>query len=196
MRRRALLSALPAVGSSIALAGCIDRARSTLGDSPDVHETDDGSTPTDRSTPDDGEPEITTLEGWKPELMWLFHDIGGDSVTRGEGVEVVGIGSGEDSHWVTVAAEHDDPIEASVAVGTADGEPLYETTVALSNTRYVAVRFAHVDRYRVRVETFDHAWATTVPEGSIDCNESNQAVLLAEDGNVRTKALTTDMACG
>lgn len=194
MRRRALLSALPAVGG-LAFAGCLDGVRSTVGDTPDDRGTDDGPTSLDPSTTPDGEPAVTLLDGWKPEMLWLFRDVGADSVTRGEGVDVVGIGSGDDSHWVTIAAEHDDPIEVSVAVGTADGESLYETTAALSNTRYVGVRFAHVDRYRVHVETADHEWATTVPEGSIDCNESGRVVLLAEDGDIRTTALTTDMAC-
>lgn len=189
MRRRALLASLPVAGT-LTTAGCVERVRSTLGT------TDEDPESSDRSTPADDEPAVRSLEGWRPEMLWLFRDIGADSVTRGEGAEVVGIGSGEDSHWVTVAAEHDDPIEASVAVGPVDGEPLYEATVALSNTRYLGVRFAHVGRYRVRVESADHAWATTVLEGSIDCNESNQAVLLAEDGTVRTTDLSTDMGCG
>ena len=195
MRRRALLSALPAVGG-LTLAGCMDRARSTLGDTPDDRGTDDGSTPAGRSTPDDGEPAVTTLEGWKPEMLWLFRDIDADSVTRGEGVEVVGIGSGEDSHWVTVAAEADGAVETTVTVRPVDGDPLYESTVALSNERYVALRFAHVGRYTVRVETADHGWGTTVSDDSIDCNESGRVVLLAEDGGVRTTAASTDMPCG
>lgn len=173
MRRRALLTALP-TGGGLAFAGCLDRARSMVDREPEVRELDPGR---------------------RPEMIWLFDELDADSVPEGEATELVGIGVAEDSHWMTIAAAADDPVETTVTIRPADGEPLYETTVGLSNTRYFGIRFGDVDRYEVAVETGQHDETITVSEERIDCNESGHVVLLATDGSVRSTWATTDMAC-
>ena len=174
MRRRALLAALPAAGSSLALAGCLDRARSTVGLQPEVRTID----------PDR-----------EPQMLWLFRDLEADSVTRGEPAGTVAVGSGEDAHWLTVAAESADPVETRVTIRPADGDTIHETTVALSSERYFAVRFNFRQDYAVDVETARHEETVEVAEDRVDCNESGHAVLLAADGAVRSIWATTDMEC-
>lgn len=178
MRRRALLAALPAAGS-LALAGCLDRIRPAAAGESD----------------DDARPEVRSLSGWRPPFTSPFHHSAVNPVADGESVELVAVGSGEDTHWMTVAAESDDPVETTVEIRSGDGETLHETTVGLSNTRYLGVRFAHVQHYVVEVESDRHEGNVDVSEGWIDCNESNQAVLLTEDGRVEVHGASTDLAC-
>lgn len=173
MRRRALLSSLPVVGG-LAIAGCLDRARSMVDRDPEVRELDPGP---------------------RPDMIWLFDELDADSVPDGEAAELIGIGVAEDSHWMTIAAETEEPVETTVTVRPVDGEPLYETTVALSNTQYFGIRFGDVDRYEVAIESEQHEETITVAEDRIDCNESGHVVLLATDGSVRSTWATTDMAC-
>lgn len=173
MRRRALLTALPAAGG-LTLAGCLDRARSMVDRDPEARELDPGR---------------------RPDMIWLFDELDADSVPDGEAAELIGIGVAEDSHWMTIAAETEEPVETTVTVRPADGEPLYETTVGLSNTRYFGIRFGDVDRYEVVVETDQHFEVVVVTEDWIDCNESGHAVLLTTDGSVRSVAEGTDMGC-
>lgn len=173
MRRRPLLRALPVVGT-LALAGCLDRARSTVG----------------------LQSEVRPIEaGREPQMLWLFRDLEADSVTRGEPVRMVAVGSGDDAHWLTVAAESGDPVETVIAIRPADGDALYETTVAVSNERYFAVRFNFRQGYAVHVETARHEETVEVAAERVDCNDSGTAVLLAGDGSVRSVEATTDAAC-
>lgn len=174
MHRRQLLRALP-VGGTLSLAGCLDRARSTVGAYPDV------------STLDSDQASLR--------LMWLFDELDAGTVPDGETVELLAVGSGDDSHWVTVAAETDDPVETTVTIEVADGEKLYETTVSVSNSAYLGIRFAFRARYRVHVRSERHETTVEVSEERIDCNDSNFAVLLAADGSVRSRGATTNMAC-
>lgn len=174
MRRRRLLLATAAVGAT-PLAGCLDRGRAALGLQPGVATLDPGET--------------------RPDLMWLFERLDVETAEAGEPVELVGVGSGDDHHWVTVAAESDEPLEASVEVRPAGGETLSEETVELSNVAYLGVRFAFRQDYEVDVSTAHHEATLEVPAERVDCNESNLAVLLATDGAVRTRAAATDMAC-
>jgi hypothetical protein len=173
MYRRQLLRALPVAGT-LSLAGCLDGARSTVGASP----------------------EVSTLESDRasPPLMWLFDELDAGTVPGGEEVELLAVGSGEDAHWVTVAADSEDPVETTVSIEVAD-EVLYETTVSVSNTAYLGTRFAFAARYRIHVRSDRHETTVEVPEERIDCNDSNLAVLLARDGSVRARGATTEMAC-
>lgn len=173
MRRRPLLRALPAPGG-FPLAGCFDRARRAVGLQPEVRTLD-----TDE----------------KAEMLWMFRDLEADSVTRGEAACAVVVGSSDDSHWVLVAADFVDPVEARIAIRPADGDALYETPVSLSNERYFAVRFEFPQDYAVDVETDRHETTIDVDEDRVDCNHSGTAVLLADEGSVRSAGSTTDMAC-
>lgn len=174
MNRRQLLRVLP-VGGALALAGCLDRARSTVGAYPEFSTL---------------EPDETT-----PRLMWLFDELDAGTVPDGEAVEQLAVGSGDDSHWVTVAAESDDPVETTVTIEVADGEELHETTVLVSDSAYLGIRFAFRARYRVHVRSDRHETTVEVPAERVDCNASNLAVLLAADGSVRSRGATTAMAC-
>lgn len=174
MRRRRFLQAGLAVGVA-SLAGCLDRGRAALGLQPDVSTFDSGET--------------------RPDLMWLFGRLGVETAEAGDPVELVEVGSGDDHHWVTVAAEADEPLEASVEVRPAGGETLYEETVELSNVAYLGVRLAFRQDYEVDVSSARHEATLEIPAERVDCNESNLALLLATDGAVRTRGASTDMAC-
>lgn len=175
MRRRALLSALPATGS-LALAGCLDRARSTVGLQPEVRTLDLG----------DERPYY---------LETLFGELDAARVARGQPVEIVAVGSGDDTHWVAVAAESADPVETNVTLAPADGESLYETTVGLSDDRYLGIKLQFVQDYVVAVESERHDGTVDISAERVDCNASTHAVLLAADGRVRSGYMTTDMGC-
>lgn len=175
MRRRALLAALPAAGG-LAAAGCLDRARATVGLQPDVRPLD----------PDEERPYY---------LEPHFEELGAGEVARGDPVEVVAVGSGDDSHWVAVAAESADPVETTVAVAPAGGDALYETTVDLSVDRYLGIKLQFRQDYAVAVESDRHEGTVEVPADLVDCNASTHAVLLAADGTVRSGYITTDKGC-
>lgn len=175
MRRRPLLRALPAAGS-LTLAGCLDRARSTVGLQPDVRTLDAG----------DERPYY---------LDTLFEELGAGEVARREPLEVVAVGSGDDTHWVAVAAGSADPVETTVTLAPAGDDPLYETSVPLSNERYLGIKLQFRQEYMVTVESDRHDRAVDIPADRVDCNASTHAVLLADDGTVESGYITTDKGC-
>lgn len=130
-----------------------------------------------------------------PIQSWVFEEGVDAGIRPDEAAELIAIGSGDDSHWLTVAAESEDPVETTVSIAGSDGELLYEGTFGLSSKRYFGVRFEHVQAYEVTVETDRHGETVEVAEHWIDCNDSTQAVFLATDGGVRVGGASTDMAC-
>lgn len=174
MRRRALLSSVPMAGS-LALAGCLDSARSAIGLHPDVTTVDVG---------DDS-----------PNYLSLFEGLGSERAADADPIEQVAVGSSDDGHWAVVAAESGDSVQTTITVRPAGGDPLYETTVRLSNARYFGVKFQFVQDYELVVESDRHRAVTEIAADWVDCNASTHAVLLATAGSVESTYMTTAVEC-
>lgn len=158
--------------------------------------------------PGDEPPAVTTLEGddVDPPLFLFEHELGVDGAEDASPATVLRVGDSPDSHWVVAMADTDESLETTVVVHhpsaaadddgvETDVEPLSEETVDLSRSSYAAVQLRDSNARTVGLEWDGGEWARTVPAERIDCNASNDSVLLDPDGTVERTGETTAVDC-
>lgn len=178
-----------ATAGSALLAGCTG-VTSSPGDRNETR--NDGP-----NNPDSDDPVVRRDIDETPSLGLYEMEFGLDSATDAAPATVVQFGSGEDTHWVTLMAESDQTIETTVAVRRDEAsEPFFETSIDVSSSRYGGFLFRRSDDYAIEVETENASDVVEVGAGRIDCNWSIQALLIAENGDLETTAISETMACG
>ncbi|SDQ44543.1 hypothetical protein [Natronobacterium texcoconense] len=143
-----------------------------------------------------GDATATTLDesDANPPLFLLEHEFGID-IYEATPEAILRIGETDDSHWVVAMADSDDPIETTVTV--SDGRKAVSSeTVGLSRTSYVALVLRDPVANTVRLEWGEnHEWSRSVPTRLIDCNSSNDSLLVDPDGDVERTGETTNQDC-
>lgn len=179
---------LATVGSAL-LAGCAGVATTPGNRS----ETRNGGP----NSSNDDDPIVRRDVDETPSLGLYEIEFGLESATGAEPATVVQFGTGEDTHWVTLMAESDGAVETTVAVRRdAASAPFFEASLDVSSSRYAGFLFRRSDDYAIEVETENASDVVEVGAERIDCNWSTQALLLAENGDLETTAISETMACG
>ena len=194
MKRRQVLATTPLV----AVAGCVDDG--TTGRSSDDSAPADESGDDSPSAIESGDAPVVSHPSERdanPPLFPLEYDLDVENATDASPAEIVQIGETSDSHWVVGMADSDDPIATAVSVFGPDGgdEPVFETEVDLSRSVYVALTLRHPGSYAIEFEWGDETETVSVAERYVDCNSSNDSVLLDPDGGAERAGETTDQAC-
>lgn len=156
----------------------------------------------------DDTPSITTLEGGDvdPPLFLFESDLGVDGAEDATAATMLRVGDSPDSHWIVAMADTDESLETTVVVHhpsaaadddgvETDVDPLYEETVDLSRSSYAAIQLRDSSVQTVALEWDGGTWARTVPAERIDCNSSNDSVLLNPDGTAERTGETTAVDC-
>lgn len=195
MKRRAILAG-STLALSVGLAGCFDRATaadlsSATSDEQDQNESEiDSNSDTCATTGSETDSEneldekisIRQLEDEEVNASPLTRDFDIEVPENPIVAEAIQVGASNDSHWVTILAESETPVEISIQ--TDQNESVHQLTTTLSTSQYVAIRFEKPDDYVVECLTDDFRSEFRVRESNIDCNRSDQTVLLRGDGSI------------
>ncbi len=136
----------------------------------------------------DRDPAVTQLSTTEtdPPLFMFEQPLGVENATNAEATDIIQIGDTDDSHWVVAMANAEEPIETAVSVTGPDDadEPIVETTVELSRSAYVALSLREPGAYSIAFEWTAGRETVSIESSKIDCNDSNDSVLIGADGEI------------
>lgn len=169
MERRALLTTL-GIGAATAIGGFLSRAGAI--DDPGNDSDPDDSGPTDGTVPSGRRDRRTVGDG----------SLGGDALRR--------------PHAVALANRTAEPVDATVAIRTAD-DTAFEEQLELGSDASIVVSVTELARYEVEVTVPDDNAATTetIALESFDCNGGQTTFALQPDGRLESRTVSTTMAC-
>lgn len=175
MERRALLTTL-GIGAVTAIGGCLSRAGTS--DDPGNDSDPDGSGSSDTRIPVGERDRRSVGDG----------SLAGDGSFDGDALRR--------PHAVALANRTEEFVDATFAIGTADGT-VFEEDVELGSDASIVVSLTAIARYEVEATVPGAGTATTQTIGleSFDCNGGQTTFALQPDGRLESGTVSTAMAC-